>query len=83
MRDWICLYQYSFMSKVAVNEAWYLLFMVRNYAWAGILVEVFEVEEPSFEIICKNFLLTDKEIISRPGTSTSKALISIPTQVLA
>ena len=59
LRVWISPYRYCFRFVVVDNEAWHLLFKVRNFAWVDPckekFVESFEFDDPSFKIICKIF----------------------------
>ena len=58
LRVWMSPWRYCSKSVATANEAWHLLFKVRNSFWVGPweeLVESFEFDEFGLEIICKIF----------------------------
>ena len=58
LRVWISPWRYCSKFVTTTNEAWHLLFRVRNSAWVGSweeFAESFEFEDFGLEIICKIF----------------------------
>ena len=58
LRVWMSPWRYCSKSVATANEAWHLLFKVRNSAWIDHweeLAESFEFDEFGLEIICKIF----------------------------
>ena len=58
LRVWISPWRYCSKFVTTTNEAWHLVFKVRNSTWIGHreeLAESFEFDEVGLEIICKIF----------------------------